>query len=458
MDSEANKSNETDLSNRKEPTVGGWIASDRREVPEYYSQSSFVDFGTEDISKARYISREFHDLEQQYVWPRAWQMACHLDQIAAVGDYVVYDIGNLSMLVVRTSEAEIKSYRNACLHRGMALAMEDGNTKTFTCPFHGWSWNLDGTMRNLPEDWDFPQIDKKMNCLPEAQVGIWGKFVFINLDPDAEPFDQYTGCLDEHFQRAPYEDRDLIAHFARVLPANWKLSMEAFMEAYHVSPTHPEVVPVAEYAETQCDTWAEHPNVSRMLTVSVAQASGAVKNLSQQEFADYVSKQTGREPIDVPEGSTFRQALAEQRRKEAGSALGKDLSHLSDVEMIDAVEYYLFPNFLPWHGFGLPIVYRFRPNGDQHDSSIMEVFMLGARSENMPAPNPVWISEDEPFSSEPRMGRLGPIFDQDVANIVGMQKGLKASAKEGLSFSHYQESRIRHYHRRIDEFIEKYSA
>jgi len=69
----------------------------------------------------------------------------------------------------------------------------------------------------------------------------------------------------------------------------------------------------------------------------------------------------------------------------------------------------------------------------------------------------VWIDEDKPFATEPRLGRLGPIFDQDVSNIVGMMKGLKASAKDGMVFSAYQESRIRHYHKRIDDFIEKYS-
>lgn len=441
---------------RKSPTIGGWLESDNRAVPDIFSRASTAAQTCDDLPVERYLSRAFHERETSRMWSRAWQMACHQDEIPEVGDYVVYDIGAVSHLIVRASATEIRALRNVCLHRGMLLRDEDGHANAFTCPFHGWSWNLDGTMRRLPEKWDFPHIDMAANCLPQAKVARWGGFIFINMDAGAEPFETYIGSLSEHFARAPLENRRVAGHFARVLPANWKVAMEAFMESYHVSPTHPEVVPISQYAETQYDIYPDEPNISRMLTVSVAQATPMVQALSDQEFADYVTKMTGREPVDVPEGATFRAALAEQRRGQIGQAQGAEVSHLTDVEMLDAVEYYLFPNFLPWNGFGLPIAYRFRPNGDRHDSSIMEVYLLAARNLAEKAPRAVpieWVGEGQGFSDVPGLGRLGPIFDQDYVNIERVQKGLRATAKPGVTLAQYQESRIRHYHNRIDDFI-----
>src|SRR5206468_379996 len=114
---------------------------------------------------------------------------------------------------------------------------------------------------------------------------------------DAEPFEQFAGELPEHFTSAPLENRRVAAHFERVMPANWKVTMEAFLESYHVSPTHPQAVTVSEYAETQYDIYGD--NVSRLATVSIAPASGITKGMSAQEFADYGAKTTGREPVQL---------------------------------------------------------------------------------------------------------------------------------------------------------------
>lgn len=438
----------------KKPTIKLWLEQEKRQPPSAYARSASGDFGTADLPVARYTSRAFHEREMAAMWPSVWQMACHETDIPEVGDYITYEVGTRSFVLVRTDTQTIKAYPNACLHRGMQLVDGQGKTQAFTCRFHGWSWSVDGNLRRITEDWDFPQTCERDMNLPEVPVGRWGGFVFINPDGKAGSLENWIGELPEHFASAPLEDRRIAVHVARVMPANWKVAMEAFLESYHVSPTHPQSVPVAEYAETQYDIYGD--NVSRLATISVAQASGIVKNMSQQEFADYVAKGTGREPLLLEPGQTYRGALAEQRRREVAQAQGKPVDHLTDVEMLDAVEYFVFPNFLPWHGFGLPIVYRFRPNGDRHDSSIMEVYLLAARDLGKPAPPAAkmeWLPEDRPFSEHPGLGRLGPIFDQDYENIVGVWKGLHSTTQQGLILGQYQESRIRHYHRRIDDHI-----
>jgi phenylpropionate dioxygenase-like ring-hydroxylating dioxygenase large terminal subunit len=438
----------------KQPTLPRWLAADERKADAAYAKRADRDMGTDDIPVDRYISRAFHDLEMKHMWSRAWQMACHETDIPDRGNYITYEIGSQSWILVRQKDGGVRAFANACLHRGMQLVDGQGSAPVLTCPFHGWSWNIDGTNRAVTQRWDFPQLEGRNLCLPEAKIGRWGGFVFINPDQEAESFADHIGELPDHFRSAPLEHRRVAVHVARVMPANWKVAMEAFLESYHVSPTHPQSVAVSEYAETQYDIYGD--NLSRLATISIAPVSDAMKALSDQEFADLGAKTTGREPIVLAPGETYRQALANERRTQIGAVLGQSIDHLSDCEMLDAVEYFLFPNFLPWHGYGLPIVYRFRPNGDRHDSSIMEIYLLAPRNLSEPPPKAaeiVWLPEDRPFADYEPLGRLGPIFDQDYVNIAGMWKGLHATRQPGLWAAHYQESRIRHYHRRIDDFI-----
>ncbi len=442
----------------KNPTFEQRIADDTgRPIEGAFASRTSFDMGTDDLPIERYTSRHFHEREMKGLWSRVWQMACHESDIPEVGDYITYEIGNRSFILVRADTDEIKAYPNACLHRAMRLVKGKGTVGAFTCPFHGWSWSLDGCNRRVTEDWDFPQACKHDMSLPEAKVGRWGGFVFINPDAEnAEPFEDWIGVLPDHFARLPLEDMKIAAHVARRVPGNWKVAMEAFIESYHVMPTHPQSVTVSEYAETQYDIYDR--NVSRLATVSVVQASGITRSMSQQEFADYAAKGTGREPIQVPEGQTYRSALAEQRRQATAQAMGKSLDHLNDVELLDAIEYFLFPNFMPWYGMGLPIVYRFRPNGDRHDSCIMEVYVMAPRKVSDPitkAPDMLWLPDDKPFTDCAELGRLGPIFDQDYENIEGVWAGLHSTVRKGLMLAHYHEARIRHYHGRIDDFIDE---
>jgi len=444
----------SEVSIRKVPTMGTWLAEDKRRAREEFARRSDTDFGTADMPISRYISPEFHQQEMSRLWPYTWQMACHETNIPEPGDYTSYEIGPRAYLIVRVDKTTIKAYPNACLHRGMQLLDGSGRTATLSCRFHGWTWNLDGSLRSIPERWDFPQTQQRSMTLPEARVAIWGGFVFINPDPNAEAFETFVGELPQHFKSAPLEDRTIAVHVSRVMPANWKVTMEAFIESYHVSPTHPQSVAVSQYAETQYDTYG--PNVSRLATVSIAPATKAMRDMSPQAFADMAAKGTGRERVQLKEGQTYRQALAEQRRAEVEKVQGRSVEHLTDVEMLDAIQYFLFPNFMPWYGFGLPIVYRFRPNGDRYDSSLMDIYVLAPRDLNkppIPAAKHITLPEDQPFSDCAVLGRLGPIFDQDYVNIAAVWKGLQSTVQKGIILGQYQESRIRHYHQRIDTFL-----
>lgn len=200
------------------PSVQDILAGDVREAPVVLrTVAPPADLGTDDVSIDRYFSPQWHDREVAAVWQKCWQMACRVEDIPSVGDHVVYDIAHDSLIVIRTGPGadEVAAYVNACLHRATMLRVDDGHIDRFRCPFHGFTWNLDGSLAHIPAQWDFPQVVPEEFCLPKAKVGIWGGFVFVNLDPDCAPLTDYLEILPEHFADFPPEDRWNAAHVAK---------------------------------------------------------------------------------------------------------------------------------------------------------------------------------------------------------------------------------------------------
>ena len=151
------------------------LDQDSRPVPEFLRAESPYLNGFSDIPKDRYLSREWHEKEKACLWSRVWQFACREEQLPEVGSYIVYEIADQSYLVTRVSEDEIKAYPNVCLHRGRLLKTYDGRCSEFRCPYHGFAWHLDGELKHIPAEWDFPHLEARSEemVLPQVKVGSW---------------------------------------------------------------------------------------------------------------------------------------------------------------------------------------------------------------------------------------------------------------------------------------------
>ena len=147
-----------------------------------------------------------------------------------------YDIAEISILVVRVGPDEIKAYYNACLHRGRRLRSAAGRVSELRCPFHGFCWHLDGALKRVPSAWDFPHVDAEQLRPRPRCASVVGRFRLHHLDPDAEPLEDFLGALPEHFERWDLENRYTEAHVEKLLPCNWKIAQESFMESFHVAP------------------------------------------------------------------------------------------------------------------------------------------------------------------------------------------------------------------------------
>lgn len=432
------------------------LDADTHPVPAVLRLESPRFLGDADVPIDRYTSREWHLLERERLWKRVWQFACREEHIPNPGDHIVYDIAGLSFIVIRTEDGTIKSFPNACLHRGRRLKDYEGNCSELRCPFHGFAWTLSGELADVPAGWDFPHVEARKDDdfhLPECQVATWAGFVFINPDATAEPFEDFVADLAQQFEIWDLGDRYVEAHVTKIIAANWKIAQEAFCEAYHVNATHPQILNSLGDTNSQVDIW---DHCSRVITPGgtfspLLGSEGPSETEIIRAMLDVRVDQDA--PISVPEGSTARAVAAAAARTRWRPIVGDRVDAMSDAEMMDSIDYTLFPNFHPWGAFNR-IVYRFRPNGDDHRSSIMEVLFLSPFSGERPPPAKVReLGVDEPWTTATELGMLGKVFDQDVFNMAKVQLGLETTFKPGITLANYQESKVRWLHHLLGEWV-----
>ena len=496
------------------------LDADSRPVPASYRRDSPIEPGPTRVPIARYIAREYHDLEVEKVWKRVWQMACHEDDLPNVGDYLPYDIANLSFLIVRTGQDEYKAYYNACLHRGRKLRDCAGSRATeLRCPFHAWTWALDGKLKQIPCAWDYPELKREEQSLPEAKVARWGRFIFINPDQNAEPFEDFIGDLSSHFELLPYEKRYKQAHVAKIIRCNWKVASEAFMESYHVIATHPQILLGDVHdVDTKYDVfgnysraircgalesngvpeWEPMPDDGRLrvrhplngwtyerdddalvlvttpdgrkgwFTPQAAYVRGDIGDVNPNLCVWVGGPQVPISEVDqqiaaraaqqkVAPKTHARIAFSDIQREALRTVVPSIADRIADVEF-SSVFLTLFPNFHPWGSFN-KIVYRFRPNGNNHEECIMECIYLAPIPENDTPYEPCrtihWLGADDDWTDAPELGMLAKVFNQDIRNLPHVQTGMHTMARDYVQLADYNETKPRHFHMVLEKWLEK---
>ncbi len=441
------------------PSWDDFMAADTRPVPEFMKGETYEFMGSEPLDTDRYTNPAFFQKELEKMWPYVWQFAARVEELPDPGDYVLYENAGRSYLITRQTDGSIKAFHNVCLHRGRKLRTESGWAADFKCPFHGFAWETDGGLKNIPCRWDFPHLNEQNMKLPEASVGVWGGYVFVR-DADTGPtLEEYLAPYPEDFKRWKPEETYTAVWVGKTVKANWKATAEAFMEAWHTIETHPQIMPYTGDANSKYNVYQDHTNVA-FTPFAVMSPHLDPEGKTEQWILDEFILRTGRGmpagfKVTVPEGQTARQAMAETNRQIYGTATGRDYSHYSDSEMVDAFTYNVFPNFSPWGGMIPNIVYRWRPWPD-HENTLMEVRILMRAPVGEPIPRSVplhMLGEHEPWTAAEELGPLGEIFQQDMMNLPFVQEGMKVSKTHTLELGNYQDIRVRHFHRTLDRYL-----
>jgi nitrite reductase/ring-hydroxylating ferredoxin subunit len=418
------------------------------------------------VPRERYVSREFAALELDRLWSRVWQVAARVEELAEPGDHVEYRIGDQSVLVVRGEDGGVRAFHNACLHRGTRLANGRGCFEggVVRCRYHGWQYALDGTLVGVPDREQFADLPDDLTLTP-VRCDTWGGFVFVNLDPDADALLEFLDPIPRLL--APYhlEQMRLRAVLTTELPANWKVVVDAFNEAYHVQGTHPQILPWTDDVSIEYEQLGRHARYGRLPGARRELRSSPRVSADEQPdegeiLAGLVSGLGGaflkEEQALVDELRTAALAPGEllpeyqRRRRDLLAARGLDVSGLELEQMTSAEDFYVFPNVVGPIYPGSAILFRARPAGLEPGRAIHDTWVLD------------WPSPDR----EPRPPRRievpdwrdhdwGEITSQDYANMAEVQAGMQSQGFPGLRLNPVQEANIAHMHRTIDEYLQR---
>lgn len=438
-----------------------------------------VDF----VPKHHYISPDFLRLEKERLWPRVWQIACREQDLPHVGSFFTYDIMDESIVVVRTTPTELKAFFNACQHRGRRLTEGAGVQSRFHCRFHGWQYNLDGSNARIVDrdDWaGCPNFTDRDVSLKEVQVGTWGGWVYVNMDPNAEPLADFLAPVPQYLD--PYELQKMKYrwHATVKVPCNWKVALEAFSEAYHVSATHPQMMDTYGDDTTHNQIFGRHgkffylPNPDFPLGGPSPRIGKKVPTDLRQNVVDYFqmwnddlgaffterdAEAAHRVLTEVsPTASSFEiLGKAIQFQAEAAIASGAGWPDMTLEQMMAAMtDWHVFPNYvmLPWPS-GL-LAYRALPHPTDPNWCYFDVYSLARFAPGLtPKYERKLFLGDEDWRN---FKSISVILQQDFDNMKDVQRGMHSHGFGGARTNPKQEATISNFHRVICEYVEKAPA
>ena len=202
-----------------------------------------------------YTDPEILRREQERIFRDAWQYAGHVGQLPEPGMYFAGHAGRTPVVVTRARDKVLRAFVNVCRHRGFPVAQGAGKRETLQCPYHAWTYGLDGSLRSAPRSDEEPGFRGDELGLRPAAVDTWGPFIFVNVGPEPEPLADALGSMPAQVAELGLDVDDLVFHSRWVadIEANWKIVCENFLECYHCQVAHPAF---AEVIDTSTEAYA----------------------------------------------------------------------------------------------------------------------------------------------------------------------------------------------------------
>jgi len=207
------------------------------------------------------------EIEWERIFGRAWLYAGREERLPNPGDYFTLPVGRDSVLVVRDRDGRVGAFHNVCRHRGARLCAEEtGSLKAIRCPYHAWTYGLDGRLAGAPNLRDGEGFRREEFSLHPVALESWRGCLFVNLDPHPEPLAKSLGGMPERVRRYPLETLKVAHHAEHEVEANWKILVENFQECYHCPGVHPELCDLVPLYRTGVVDNADHPENREIAT------------------------------------------------------------------------------------------------------------------------------------------------------------------------------------------------
>lgn len=427
------------------------------ETPSFLPRKPIPDIGKEKIDGERFHSQKFMDREWEMIWTRTWNIGCHITELEEPGDFRVHSLGKESLLFVRGADDVVRGFFNVCQHRGNILCqVREGMVNHLKCPFHGWEWNLDGSLKQVMHPQLFPQFkdgipDGDLD-LPVLKVEQWGGWVWFNMDPDAGPLREFLGEAGTHLETYEHEKFNLVDYKSFEWQGNWKHAHDAFNESYHFEALHPEFLDFAEGFDVPIELLGIH---SRMLNFN---------HTVSEILEDRDSMTPIREKmLGLPEGyegsakDVHLAVVAHKRSIQDESHI--PYKRMNDEQLAHQYHYTFFPGTTITTTPEMSIVFRYRPH--ETDPNYCYYDFLITRHDPPGEPRPdfeyrLYRHAELPSYVDAFEGTFDPVLanvlQQDGTNMPTMQQGTASRGFKGMILGE-QEVRIRNFHQTIDRYL-----
>lgn len=364
--------------------------SARREYPPAYPKMP-------DVPAGRYTDEHFHALEMAHMWRKSWLYAGQESEFPDVGAYRLFEKLGVSVIVIRQKDGEIRAFHNICRHRAApVLAQKCGKAKRLVCPYHAWSYDLDGQLKSVPEDYNFSDLDYAELGLRPVRCASWRGLVYINLDADAPSLTDRLGMMPQQVENIfPLEELSVKKFASIEIACNWKAAYDNFLESYHVRTIHAKTIL----------PWLD----TSTFTISLFD-KGHSRYTVRRKITDRLGSGDGGMPVVPGADKLFDQ---------------NTMGMCFFPNMIGALD----PAGFPW--------VTFWPDGP--GKTIMDVQLVG------------WKGDDSAHWDKV-MGHVLRIFEEDVALLEGVQKSLESGYCDRMKLG-YTERIIYGYQIEIDRLI-----
>ena len=207
-----------------------------------------------------YLQPAFIDAEHQAVFARSWHFAARAEQVATPGAYVALEVGDQPVVVVRGDDGVLRAFHNVCRHHATCVAHGEGVTEVLTCPYHGWSYRLDGALAGAPGMGKVAGFDRGAMSLPSVAVVEWGRLVFVNTGDDGSDLRAELAELESMLDASGWGDLRYTCDATYTLDCNWKVFVDNYLDGgYHIASAHKSLAEELDMSQyrTEChDSWS----------------------------------------------------------------------------------------------------------------------------------------------------------------------------------------------------------
>jgi phenylpropionate dioxygenase-like ring-hydroxylating dioxygenase large terminal subunit len=325
------------------------------------------------------------------------------------------------------------------------------------CPFHRWTWDLTGRLREVPSRRVFGILNDDVPLIP-VQVDTWGPMVFVNLALDAEPLTDFLEEVPDDCAWARLDEMRCLMSVTGPARCNWKTLIDGFSETYHVQGIHREMLPMCDDVNGPQRVWHRHGKLEQSYGLpsprlrerpSDQQVWEAFVDIMGVRVGNLAQRDAGPAPA-VAEGGTVRSAIAEVVRERALQSGHEWFATLTEGQVLDMQQYNLFPNLTVLVFSDMVQVVRSRP-GATPDDAFMDAFAFARfpAGDVAPRTKPAEIAVNEGDDLP-----LGLVLDQDFKNFARSQRGMHQPGLTHLTVSPTEECRIVNLHRNLEEYLE----